>query len=218
MIVWIAALFLLRNGYFLSFELGPRGATPGKRLAGIRVAARDGGRLSAETVIARNLLRDIELFLPLLFLSALRRRRRDRRGRAGGGGLVPGVRAVAVASTATACAPATWSPEAGWSRRRARRLGAGDVARRRSRGAGAYRFGEAELSVYGEHELQMLERVLRENRPRGARRGARDDLPARSAGTGGGRGGAFLEAYYRQLRARLEAGMRFGRRKRDKYA
>lgn len=64
-ILWIAALFLLRHAYFLFFELGPRGATPGKRLTGIRIAARGGGRLSAEMVLARNLLRDVELFLPL---------------------------------------------------------------------------------------------------------------------------------------------------------
>ena len=39
-------------------------------------------------------------------------------------------------------------------------------------------------------------------------------------GDGGGDGDAhvFLEAYYMQLRARLEAGMRMGRRKADKTA
>ena len=31
--------------------------------------------------------------------------------------------------------------------------------------AHAYRFGEAELAIYGEYELQTLERVLRERRP-----------------------------------------------------
>ena len=41
-IVWIAVMFLFRYGYFLLFELGPRGATPGKRMTGIRIAARDG--------------------------------------------------------------------------------------------------------------------------------------------------------------------------------
>src|SRR5699024_10946342 len=35
----ILLLFLARFGYFLWFELGPRGATPGKRALGIRVAA-----------------------------------------------------------------------------------------------------------------------------------------------------------------------------------
>ena len=37
-----------------------------------------------------------------------------------------------------------------------------------------------------------------------------------SAGAGDER--AFLEAYYAQLRARLETGMRFGRRKADKHS
>ena len=39
-IVWIIAMFLFRNAWFLFFELGPRGATPGKRVTGIRIAAR----------------------------------------------------------------------------------------------------------------------------------------------------------------------------------
>ena len=69
-VIWIAAMFLFRNAYFLFFELGPRGATPGKRITGVRIAARDGGRLTAEMVIARNLLRDIELFLPLVFIAS----------------------------------------------------------------------------------------------------------------------------------------------------
>ncbi|OYZ31135.1 MAG: hypothetical protein B7Y31_12485, partial [Novosphingobium sp. 16-62-11] len=63
-IIWIVVMFLF-------FELGPRGATPGKRICGIRVAARasggNGGRLTTEAVIARNLVRDIELFMPLIF-------------------------------------------------------------------------------------------------------------------------------------------------------
>jgi uncharacterized membrane protein SpoIIM required for sporulation len=40
--VLIIAFFLSRYAYFLVFELGPRGATPGKRALGIRVAARAG--------------------------------------------------------------------------------------------------------------------------------------------------------------------------------
>jgi uncharacterized RDD family membrane protein YckC len=57
--------FFTWYGYFLVQELGPRGATLGKRITGIRVAARGGGRLTPEAVIARNLLRDIEVFYPL---------------------------------------------------------------------------------------------------------------------------------------------------------
>ncbi|MEO1731965.1 MAG: RDD family protein, partial [Pseudomonadota bacterium] len=55
-------------GYFLIQELGPRGATFGKRAVGIRVAARKGGRLTPEAIIARNLLRDVEVFYPIVYL------------------------------------------------------------------------------------------------------------------------------------------------------
>ncbi|MEO1407678.1 MAG: RDD family protein, partial [Pseudomonadota bacterium] len=60
--------FTLRNFYFIFFELGRRAATPGKRVLGLRVAARNGGRLTANAVFARNFLREIEVFLPLSFL------------------------------------------------------------------------------------------------------------------------------------------------------
>src|ERR1700712_1906099 len=82
-VLWLAGMFLFRNAHFLFFELGPRGATLGKRMTGIRVAARDGGRLSAEMIIARNLLRDIELFLPLVFIASAS-------GGGGKGGGAPG--------------------------------------------------------------------------------------------------------------------------------
>ena len=64
-VVWLLGFFLLRNFYFALFELRPRAATPGKRLMGIRVAARNGGRLKADAILARNLVRELELFLPL---------------------------------------------------------------------------------------------------------------------------------------------------------
>ncbi|MEQ1688803.1 MAG: RDD family protein, partial [Sphingopyxis sp.] len=70
-IIWLLGFFLLRNFWFIMFELGPRAATPGKRIVGIRVVARDGGRLSVAAVTARNLVREIEIFLPLTFLIAL---------------------------------------------------------------------------------------------------------------------------------------------------
>ncbi len=50
-----ARRLLLRTFWFIGFELGARAATPGKRLMGIRVVARDGGRLTADAVVARNL-------------------------------------------------------------------------------------------------------------------------------------------------------------------
>ncbi|HYE26800.1 MAG TPA: RDD family protein, partial [Allosphingosinicella sp.] len=67
-ILWLLGFFVLRNGWFSLFEMGGRGATPGKRLMGLRVVARDGARLTGGAVIARNAMREIEVFLPLSFL------------------------------------------------------------------------------------------------------------------------------------------------------
>ena len=59
--------------------MGGRGATPGKRLLGLRVVARDGARLTGDAVFARNAMREIEVFLPLSFLGAHGSRRHGRR-------------------------------------------------------------------------------------------------------------------------------------------
>src|SRR5439155_3313446 len=67
-VLWLLGFFVLRNCWFSLFEMGGRGATPGKRLLGLRVVARDGARLTGGAVIARNAMREIEIFLPLSFL------------------------------------------------------------------------------------------------------------------------------------------------------
>lgn len=218
-VIWIIVSFLARYAWFLWFELGPRGATPGKRLTGIRIAARDGGRLTAEMVIARNLLRDIELFLPAAFIAS----------------------AGADSSPAWLAATAWFLVFMLFPCFNRDRLRAGDViagtwvleAPRRKLEAtvalpvaaadtGRYRFTEAELAVYGEFELQTLEQILRENRE-AAVASVQETIAAKIGraytqddGRDDPRG--FLEAYYTQLRARLEAGMRMGRRKADKHA
>lgn len=56
---------LVRNFYFLFFELRWQGQTPGKRLMKLRVVDNRGGPLLPQAVIARNLMREIELTLPL---------------------------------------------------------------------------------------------------------------------------------------------------------
>src|SRR5262249_44963368 len=71
-IVFVAILnlmvFFLRVLYFIHFELSGRGATPGKRVAGIRVIDRRGGPLRASAVSARSLTRGLEVFIPTGFL------------------------------------------------------------------------------------------------------------------------------------------------------
>ena len=81
----------------------------------------------------------------------------------------------------------------------------------------AYRFGEAELSVYGERELQTLELVLRQGNPDAQRQVVETICGKIGWEPGVGDDRAFLEAFYAALRARLEQNMRFGRRKKDKF-
>ncbi len=222
-VLWFAAMFLFRNAYFLFFELGPRGATPGKRLTGIRIAARDGGRLTAEMVIARNLLRDIELFLPLVFLLSA-----SDGGDMGAAGLAALAWFLIFALfpffnkdrlRAGDLIAGSWVVEAPRHKLEAA-MSVSSPARPALAGpaVSTYRFGEAELAIYGEYELQTLERVLRENQA-----AAIDSVYqaiCRKIGWTPGHSDqrAFLEAYYTQLRARLESGMRMGKRKADKHA
>jgi uncharacterized RDD family membrane protein YckC len=56
-VIWTLLSFLISNAYFIVMELTPRAATFGKRIMGTRVAARDGGRLTAEAIFIRNAMR-----------------------------------------------------------------------------------------------------------------------------------------------------------------
>lgn len=225
-VLWTIFWFVAWNGYFMAFELGPRGATPGKRIAGIRVAARpnavgSAGRLTPEAVIARNLLRDIELFMPLILV---------RVAPTGAGG--PAAMAATAWFLVFALFPffnrdalragdliaGTWVVEAPRTKL-ARALSVEGGAHGASEVTGAtYRFGDEELSIYGEYELQTLERVLRDNQAEAME--AVHAAICRKIGWAPGAGDerAFLEAFYAQLRARLETDMRFGKRKADKFS
>jgi len=215
-------VFMARYGYFLAFELGPRGATLGKRAVGIRVAARGGGRLTPEAVIARNLLRDIELFLPIgLIFSAPS-------GESGAFGVAALLWFLIFmgfpffnkdALRAGDVVAGTWVVEAPREKLVDALSTQGAAAKGSSYLTGArYEFGSAELSVYGEHELQTLERVLRDDRSEAI--GAVHGAICRKIGWDPGAGDerAFLEAFYAQLRAKLENDMRFGKRKADKHS
>ena len=218
LIVLIAAMFLARYFYFLGFELTPRGATPGKRLLGIRVAARPArvgaaARLTAEAVVARNLTRDVEVFLPVFFLL--------------GGGWNAGVMGIAAGLW---LAIFLFFPFFNRDNLRAGDIVAGTwvVEAERTKLAGAlslttpppseYRFGAAELSVYGEHEVQVLENVLRTGDEEALREVAETICRKIGWTLGSGDERAFLDAFYAALRAHLERGMRFGTRKKDKFS
>lgn len=227
-IVFALFVFVVWYGYFLVQELGPRGATLGKRVTGIRVAARGGGRLTPEAVIARNLLRDIEIFYPLITLLVLAVMAQSGEDIGLLGWAVTAWFALFLlfpffnrdALRAGDIVAGTWVVE-----RPSARLAAALSAQGAAAAEGAstvtgvrYDFGEAELSVYGEKELQTLERMLRDSPPEALQ--AVHATICRKIGWDPGAGDerAFLEAFYAQLRAKLEADMRFGKRKADKHS
>lgn len=63
--------FVIRTLYFASFELAWRGATPGKRIIGLKVIDRRGGPLTQNAVVSRNIMRELEAFLPLSAMLAI---------------------------------------------------------------------------------------------------------------------------------------------------
>ncbi|WP_374943736.1 RDD family protein [Sphingomonas sp.] len=212
-ILWLLGFFLLRNGWFALFEMGSRGATPGKRLMGLRVVARDGKRLTGAAVIARNAMREVEVFLPLSFLGY-----QTSQGSAD---------AFLVIFALLWSGQFLFFPLFNSDRLRLGDVVAGTWVVRAVRGelgddlgvvARQRRvFPDAALDLYGIYELQALEDVLRTGREEAistvawtirGKAGLADD--------GDDRG--FLEDYYAALCVRLERAMLLGRRREDKFA
>ncbi len=220
LMIFILVAFFLRNFYYMFFEMGPKAATPGKRICKIRVASRSHARLTANAVFARNAMREIEINLPLSFLFA-------------GGASVDGWIALL---------GFLWSgiflffPLFNKDRLRAGDLVAGTWVVRAPKPILAddlaqhsvdmntgdmntgFVFTPQQVEAYGVHELHVLENVIRAKdqetvkdvaeRIRAkiswARGMSEDDLD-------------FLKAYYAALRGRLETRLLFGVRRKDKF-
>ncbi len=213
-ILWLIGAFVLRNGWFVLFEMGGRGATPGKRLMRLRVVARDGARLTAGAVLARNAMREIEVFLPLSFLGA----------QAAAGTADAFLTIFAMLWTGIFLffplfnrdrlrigdlVAGTWVVQTAVSTLAADLALANDLPRRI--------FSETALALYGNYELQALEDVIR-----GGDDLARITVAAairRKAGLpDDGDDDGFLADYYAALCARLEGGLLVGRRRLDKLS
>ncbi|MFN4224725.1 MAG: RDD family protein [Hyphomonas sp.] len=215
---WLVFFFFVRNFYYIFFEIGQRAATPGKRILGLRVAARDGGRLTANAVLARNFIREIEVGLPIQFalmgasdsfgawmalfgllwsgvflLFPVFNRDKMRVG-----DLIAG----------------TWVIKAPRARLMDDIASAATVADSGAR----FVFTPQQADAYGIHELHVLEDVLRQSTADiKAQVAARIRVKIGWTKTDGETDLAFLEAYYAALRRRLEQRMLLGERKADKY-
>lgn len=215
----LLAIFMLRNGYFLLFEATKRAATPGKMLFGLRVVSRDGGGLTLDQVAARNIMRELEIFLPLTAL------------------LLQSVTAPGSVDSYAVLIGFLWTlifmlfPLFNKDNLRVGDLLAGtwvvsvkkqkiqvDFAEQSFDQGNRYHFTREQLSIYGVFELQKLEEVMR-----------RDEMQvmaevADSIGTKIGwtefidNPPEFLLAFYQALRTHLERGVLMGKRKADKYS
>lgn len=210
--------FVIRNSYFLYFELTWRGATPGKRIIGLRVVDRHGGPLLPSAVIARNLTREFEVFMPLAILLSLGGAPHGQmaswlsgawllvigaipflnRDRMRGGDLIAGTMVIAIP----------------------RQPLLDDQAQDQVQ----YSFSHRELSAYGNYELQVLEEFLRNAKMTGAPREVLTQIGERIRRKIGWKGDVppdmeerFLRDFYTAERAFLEREQLFGKVRQDKH-
>lgn len=216
-VIWMLAFFVLRNFYFTAFELSAAAATPGKRAMGLRVAARDGGRLKAESVFARNAMRELEVFVPLSLLFAP----------GGDGGVESWMYLLGFAWAAIFVFFPLFNKDrlrigdlvgGTWVVRTPRRKLIRDMADDGASRQGAYAFTTAQVDAYGAKELHVLESVLRDA-DRKTQRAVADRIAAKIGWTRADHeaDADFLSAYYAALRGRLEGRLLMGKRRRDKF-
>ena len=236
----LVMFFLARNFYFSFFELYWHGQTPGKRLLGLRVVDRRGASLSADAVFARNFMREVELFIPMtlamasgyyglqawaqllafvwagIFLLMPLFNRDSLRV----GDMVAGTWVIVAPKIVLLPDLLARSPDD--------QDGAAPLAEmaepvKREDGP-TYRFTDDQLDTYGIFELQTLEEVLR-RRDRDAdqvRAAVSDRIQSKIGFEAQGGDAAepapdrFLEAFYAELRKRLEARMLLGQRRESK--
>jgi uncharacterized RDD family membrane protein YckC len=218
--------FLVRNFYFIFTELQWRGQTVGKRAMKLRIIASDGGPLTAGMIFARNLTREIEVFLPIqLMLMA--------QSFLGLDSTALGIVTVLWLLTVTlipffnkrharlgdyvAGTLVVAAPEATLHGDLAAATVSSDAAE-----APDYQFTTEQLDVYGIHELQVLEEVLRRpsreldpklldvicEKVKSKIKWPKDEWKVNPE--------TFLRAFYTAQRRRLEKEMLFGRRKERK--
>jgi hypothetical protein len=221
---------LLVNFYFAFFEIRWQGQTPGKRKLGIRVIDSRGGQLDTGAVLARNLVRELEVWTPLRFLILNRMMWPDAPGwalvLAGAwtfvfllmplfnkdklrvGDLIGGTRVVRqpkIVLLPDLVAEAQVSLQ------------------RKAKAQPTFTFSDEQLAVYGIYELQVLEDVLRQDQTKASYYESVslvcDKIREKISYSGRIESSErFLKDFYVALRAHLEQKMLFGQRKADKFA
>ncbi len=218
--------FVVRNCYFLHFELAWQGRTPGKKICGLRVINRSGGELTPSAVVARNLTREVEFFLPFSVLLTL--------GLGDGFwtqltllGWVLAIASLPLWGRAHLRAGDLIGGAQVYAKQR--RVLLADLTRPGQRlfvnkrlGAATYTFSHEQLAIYGAFELQVLEEFLR--RPQSGQTdkilydvsvkirnkiGWKEEIPFADIRK-------FLTDFYAAERAELERDKLYGRLRADK--
>ncbi|MEE2525673.1 RDD family protein [Hyphobacterium sp. HN65] len=221
-VLFALLLLAIRAPYYILSELFWNGQTLGKKMTGLRVLSADGRGLTTHGVVARNMMKEAEVFLPGTMLLA-----------AGGLGAIWTL-VLLVWIAILLIVPLT--------NRKRQRLGdilANTYVVRQpkivllpdlsaSTQADEFSFTPAQLDHYGRFELQTLETLLRANpldKPVKAEMGKTiTEVAAQIAKKIGfdetipeGRALAFLHAFYTAQRAFLEQKQLFGEVRADKH-
>ena len=217
-------LFVFRNFYFSGSEILFRGRTIGKRAIGLQVIDRNGRALRIESIFARNLTREIEIFLPLSILLG---------GESVLPFLPPWARLVMLgwvvlfllfpffsrdrlrmgdllAGTMVVRAPKrTLLPDL------TQTVAAAEIEEDRR-----FRFTAEQLEAYGIYELQVLEKILRQkNSPKDTITAVAEKIAEKISYEGSLEPNLdFLTAFYRAQRAYLEGRLLMGDKREDKKA
>ncbi|MDI3336417.1 RDD family protein [Defluviimonas aestuarii] len=218
--LFLLTIFFIRIPYYIFSELVWNGRTLGKRIVGIRVISSDGGRLTPHQIVARNLMKEVEVFMPLTTLMSgtieddwvglamfvwvmlvlavpVFNKRRQRLGDMIAGTLV-------VDQPRSVLMP--------------------DLAVQTRMRETGFILDTAQLEIYGRFELQVLEEMLRE-KPRTVEARERVAEVARTIRRKIGFDEAvashddweFLSDFYRQQRQYLESRQLFGDAREDKF-
>jgi len=218
--LFLLLIFFIRVPYYIFSELVWNGRTLGKRIVKIRVISADGGRLTPHQIVARNLMKEVEVFMPATTLMS---------GTLESGwvGLALGGWMVAVLLV----------PILNKKRLRLGDMIAGtlvvdnpkaillpDLAVRKPKQETTFVFDATHLDIYGRYELQTLEEILRAP-PKSPQAVARVSKVARTIQNKINYVEQvlptdywdFLSEFYRQQREYLESRQLFGDARESKF-
>ncbi|MBV1885781.1 MAG: RDD family protein [Parvibaculaceae bacterium] len=219
--LFILLMFGIRAPYYILTELVWNGRTIGKRITGLRVISADGQRLQAYQIVVRNLMKELEVFLPILILFGV------------GGEDAPHWGIMLVWLFLMLATP--------FFQKRNQRIGdliAGtyvitlpktnlsvELADTNTATARRFEFSPSHLEHYGRFELQTLETILR-NRRKGRVGGTEREQEIVSTickkigfleNVAGKDADAFLSDFYTAQRAFLEGRNLLGDKREDKF-